>query len=56
MLSSYERRLRSFGGWEGRSMGKELLATPLGSLQAGFYLLLKSKLLTAQWLAALGLC
>lgn len=34
LLSSYERRLRSFRGWGGRSLGKELLDTPLGSLLA----------------------
>lgn len=55
LLSSSERRLRSFGGGGrgGRSLGKELLATPGGSLLARFYLLLKSQLLTAQCSAVL---
>ena len=44
------------GGWGGRNLGQELLATPLGSPLARFYLLLQSKLLTAQWPAVLSAC
>lgn len=55
LLSSSERRLRSFGGGGGREEpGKRTTSHTPGSLLAGFYLLLKSQLLTARWSAVLS--